>query len=440
MNKKNSTKRFLHLLLLLVVTCYLSSCQDHYELELVVPDEDTQLMRDMINSINTHSRFNISIKSIDSLTEGEAIGMLLDGGYDLTTVDNTIDYRKSKKEIRTIIPFFHEVMVVLSRNKHTQIEIDSLLRAGDYLVLAKEEDELNIYKQMMPLFTGEDQINYRIEDHYDLEKDLNLNNLVIFFSDKENKEVGEFLFNEEAYIYSLDFPDSRDNGSFLEGFCRSYKKTTPYLLTKHAFGIVLREPIYTMAVHELLITSKSLPTHVVSDLMETFHHHHIVPIFDSYNTYTFEANHQDINLTFPFHEGTIDYMNREKPKFVERYADFMGFVLSACVLIIGLVASLKATINQRKKDRMDKYYDELLDLKEKLETMDNAVNQRRNQLKLAYLQKKVFDLLIDEKLSANNEFVIFMMLWQELDNKVRIENIGTDHPKVETFEASWLKS
>jgi hypothetical protein len=392
-------------------------------MRLLVPDEDASSMRKIADEINEHSRFVISVVSMDSLTEVEAIDVVLNDQFDITTVDNTIDYTKPKNDVRTIIPFFHEVMVVLSQHKFDQKQIDSLLKKGDYLVLAKEEEELNIYKEMIPKYTKSTSLNYKIEDHYEIENDLKIHTLLIFFSDRKNKELGEILYDEKAYIYSLDKPDSRGEGSFLEGFCRDYKKTTPYLLPRHAFGIVLEEPVYTMAVHELLVARADMSKSVVYDLMETFHHHHIVPIFESYNNYTFEANQQDINLTFPFHMGTIDYMNREKPKFVERYADVMGFILSACVLLVGLIATLKATVNQRKKDRMDEYYKELILLKEEAESMRKATVKA----KLRELQKKVFGLLIDEKLSANNEFVIFMMLWEELDSKLGQEFIGSDH-------------
>ena len=92
----------------------------------------------------------------------------------------------------------------------------------------------------------------------------------------------------------------------------------------------------------------------------------------------------------------------------------MGFILSAFILLFGLVASLRATVNQRKKDRMDEYYRELLILKETSHTISDDELRK----KLTEMQKVVFDLLIREKLSANNEFVIFMMLWDELHQEL----------------------
>ena len=406
------TSRSLILMLGFGVILLFAGCNQNYTLTFLVSEDDELVMTQIANEINSHSRFEISVISEDSLTEVNAIEAILDRKYDITTVDNTLDYKKSKKNMRTVVPFFHEVLVVLSRHQLKQRDIDSLLRAGDYLILTKELEELDFYKRMIPNYNGDSTINYRIEDHFNLEKDLEFNELLLFFTGKENYELGQLLFNEKAYLYSLDGLDARGNGSFIEGFCRSYKKTTPYVLSRYAFGIVLEEPIFTVAVHELLVSTVATPSDVVYDLIQTIHHHHIVPIFESSNSYTFEVNQQDINLSFPFHSGTINYLNREKPKFVERYAEVMGFVLSAFVLVFGLGASLKATMKQRKKDRMDEYYKDLLEIKETVSEAD----PKEMRLKLRALQKTVFQLLIDEKLSANNEFLIFMMLWNELSD------------------------
>ncbi len=392
----------------------LSSCNRNYKLRMLVAEEDQVVMTQIAEDINTHSRFEIEIVSKDSLTEVAAIDGILNDEFDITTVDNTIDYQRSKKNLRTVIPFFHEVLVVISRFELTQFEIDSLIKSGDYVVLTKEIDELEFFRRLIPNFTGDSTINYRLEPHFNLEKDLAENDLLLFFSALENYELGKLLFSGKANIYSMDHQDTFGQGSFIEGFCQSYKKTTPYIISRYAFGTTLDDPIYTLAVHELLVAHTDAPNKVVYDLIETIHQHHVVPIFESSNSYTFEVNHQDINLSFPFHDGTINYVNRDKPSFIERYSEFMGFVLSAFIVIFGLGASIKANINQRKKDRMDEYYYELLQIKEKLKTY-STIDLRA---KLTNMQTIVFDLLIKEKLSANNEFVIFMMLWDELHQEL----------------------
>lgn len=401
-------------LILFLLSIMFSSCNRNYKLRMLVAQEDQIVMTQIAEEINTHSRFEIEVTAKDSLTEVQAISELLGDEYDITTVDNTIDYHASKKNLRTVIPFFHEVLVVISRFELEQGEIDSLIKSGDYMVLTKEVDELEFFRRLIPNFTGDSNINYRLEPHFDLKTDLAENDLLMFFSALENYELGQFLFREDAYIYSMDHQDTFGEGSFIEGFCQAYKKTTPYIISRYAFGTTLVDPIYTLAVHELLMATTQTENKVIYDLIETIHQHHVVPIFESSNSYTFEVNHQDINLSFPFHDGTVNYVNRDKPTFIERYSEFMGFILSVFIVIFGLGASIKANVNQRKKDRMDEYYDELLRIKEDLK----AYSTTELRSKLTEMQKIVFDLLIREKLSANNEFVIFMMLWDELHQEL----------------------
>ncbi len=397
-----------------VVSIFLQGCNSHYDLTLLVSEEDVPVMEKIANEINNHSDFEISVVSKDPLTEVQAIDELKSGACDLTTVDNTLDYHESKKELRTVIPFFHEVLVVASRFEMSHDEMYDKIKSGNYMVLTKEVDELDFFKRLIPNFTGDTTINYRLENHYDLKQDFANYDLLLFFSALENHELGEMLFRKEAYLFSLDKDETIGQGSFIEGFCQSYKKTTPYILSRFAFGVGLDKPTYTLAVHELLIATSDLPSKVIFDLIGTIHQHHIVPIFESSNSYTFEVNHQDINLSFPFHGGTIDYIDREKPSFVERHSEFMSFVLSAFIVIAGLFASLKATMNQKKKDRIDIYYHQLLEIKERVH--DIPTKELRNTLN--DMQKIVFDLLIKEKLSANNEFVIFMMLWDEIHHEM----------------------
>ena len=405
---------FLQHTLTLFALLLLSGCYSHYDLVMMVPIEDEPAMREIVDDINSHSHFEIQLITRDSVTEVMAIDQLLNREFDITPVDNTLDYHGSKKNIKTVLPFFHEVLVLLSKERRTQAEVDSLIHAGDYTILSKEIDELDFYKRLIPNFTGDSTLNYRLENHFDLKADLEEASLVMFFSARENLELGRLLFDGEAYIHSLDHVEDMGRGSFIEGFCRDYKKTTPYMLSRYAFGISLEKPIFTMAVHELLVAHSETQAKVIYDLIQTIHHHHIVPIFESSNNHTFEVNHQDINLSFPFHRGTTDYLNRDEPSFVERYADVMGFILSAFILLAGLIASLRAHIHQRKKDRMDEYYRDLLHLKENFDSIENVELRR----KLTDMQKVVFDLLIREKLSANNEFVIFMMLWDELHQEL----------------------
>ena len=55
-------------------------------------------------------------------------------------------------------------------------------------------------------------------------------------------------------------------------------------------------------------------------------------------------------LLFPLHKGTLNYLNREKPTFLERYGPSMAFILSVTLLGWGYFVE-KIRGNQRLKKR-----------------------------------------------------------------------------------------
>ena len=144
--------------IIIVTGSIISSCSNNYGLKLMVPEEDAAIMHEIAKEINIHSKFKIRVLSEDSLTEVNALRRLQEEEYDITTIDNTLAYKESKKDLRTIIPFFHEVLVVISRHDISQEKIDSLIRAKQYMVLTKEVDELEFFKQLIPSFTNDEKL------------------------------------------------------------------------------------------------------------------------------------------------------------------------------------------------------------------------------------------------------------------------------------------
>ncbi|MEQ9231169.1 MAG: hypothetical protein RIF46_10840, partial [Cyclobacteriaceae bacterium] len=74
----------------------LSGCNTNYQIKLMVPLEDEPAMQKIVDDINTHSRFEILLITEDSITEVGAIDKMLAQDFEITTVDNTLDYHKSK--------------------------------------------------------------------------------------------------------------------------------------------------------------------------------------------------------------------------------------------------------------------------------------------------------------------------------------------------------
>ena len=87
-------------------------------------------------------------------------------------------------------------------------------------------------------------------------------------------------------------------------------------------------------------------------------------------------------------------------------------------LVTGLISFSKSRI-QRKKDRVDVFYKELMDIKNESINSVDEVKMRIEQIKRS--QNKAFDMLINEELSANESFRIYMELSKETITELRVK-------------------
>ncbi len=74
---------------------------------------------------------------------------------------------------------------------------------------------------------------------------------------------------------------------------------------------------------------------------------------------------------------------------------------------------------QKKKDRIDEFYEDLINIKNKIASLrkPNEVIDKIKQVKTS--QNKAFELLISEELVANESFRIYMELSKETVNELR---------------------
>lgn len=69
------------------------------------------------------------------------------------------------------------------------------------------------------------------------------------------------------------------------------------------------------------------------------------------------------NLSFPLHEGARIYLDRDEPGHFERYAELFGVVFSIILTLVSGLISLSKWQSQKKKDRADIFYKDLIEAK-----------------------------------------------------------------------------
>jgi|GEM_PF-3227479 len=106
-------------------------------------------------------------------------------------------------------------------------------------------------------------------------------------------------------------------------------------------------------------------------------------------------------LLFPLHMGTYSYLLRDQPTFFERYAESLALAISLIAVIYGAVQAIQARLRRNKKERIDKYFLEFLEIRsdktatheERVKKLDDLFQHAVVQLTMEKLDKSDFHIL-----------------------------------------------
>ena len=225
-----------------------------------------------------------------------------------------------------------------------------------------------------------------------------------------NARIAEMLNNQGGEIFSLGDYLLLNQGSVVDGFCMKYPRSEPFIIPKNIFATHPKLPILTIAIKSVLLTRSDLGDDDIYHLVETIFENkqklsNMNPLFNELT-----SNFDPGNLNFPLHSGMIMYMERNKPSFFERYAESFGVVFSIVVVLFGALRAFNKSLNQRKKDRIDDYYELIIEIEDSIEEITSITLLRLKVDEIREIKKTAFKLLVEEKVSADESFRIFIAL------------------------------
>ena len=95
---------------------------------------------------------------------------------------------------------------------------------------------------------------------------------------------------------------------------------------------------------------------------------------------------------------------------LERYAELIGLGLTIAIMLGSALVALYKYQKTRKKDRIDEYYNQILELRHKLREVGTEEHRRGIENQVKNIQEEVFLLLVDERVNANESLTIFLNL------------------------------
>ena len=395
------------LMLLVFLVFGFSGCQESKKLKLAITMEGTaaaKVGRDLAAYLNDKG-WDIEVVDDKDYYGSKALEALVDGNIDLAFMQNDQAHNRESNDIRTVIPLYPNINYIFYRNHLNPTDLTDLLTNGR--VLVGRDDEF-FYKSLFEYY-GVDinsidltliDIVDSVEDFIELVNSGNYDVLCVFAA-IHNPYVKVMLENNWE-ILSLGDINYSNRGSSIEGFCMNYPRTEPFIVPRNFFGQKPEVPIYTVLLDELLVTHEDADKTIIYDLVnDIYEGKHYLSQNEKLFTHIREDFDQDA-LNFPLHQSTSDYLMRDQPSFLERYAEAIGVIFSVLVVLFGGITSIRKI----RKERIDKYYKKVM-ICGSLEELEQISNEAVNQLQ-------------NEKLTADESFTIFLNLVekrrQELEN------------------------
>ncbi len=389
----------------------LSSCDGQKDLSLATNRTETALAKigeHLAEVLSANDKLAVSALAGPEYSGANNKALVEQGKVDLAISTSVLVVEKNS-DIRTVLPLYPEIIVVMfdpslgdpaslsqllrnrrvgvgpANNLHSEFVIQML---ADFGVPAKE---------YTPVFSPVDEMR------------ISTGNMDVFITIAGANRVRiEEEIRSGAKLFSLDDYRLAGLGSRVDGYLLRHPGLQSYIIPKNSIDQFPEEPVLTLAVPITLIAHKDMPAETVYEIVETILENasylaHRDPML-GFLSYNFDTS----RLTYPLHEGTQRYLMRDEPGFLERYAEVMALVVTLILLIFGAVSSVGRIVRQRKKDRIDNYY-QAAEAISKQATNDSE-SLRQSLTMLADLKSRAVEQLRHETLQADESFLIFLAL------------------------------
>lgn len=362
--------------------------------------------------------------------EADIIDLVNTGKIDFGIVKNDVEISAGFHNVRTLLPLFPDVLLILSRNDSTPSIQHLLTRNKAAVILDKQEEMAVVEKFLKKNGTSSDNIGtIHASDTDGITEALNEYDVLILFASLNSQSVRSILRSWNGTIYSLDDPALMGKGSIVDGFCMAYPKAVPFIIPKAIYGQWPLKPVLTFAVYDVLVCHKDLDPHVVHDVVQTIYDHRQSLSEENFEFGMLDDDFESHKFSFPLHSGTVKYMTRDQPTFWERESEVIGLLVSILVLTSGALTTLFKYFKQRRKDRVDGYYQKVLFVVNHARQTHDLEKKRKYLSELFLIRNNAFEQLMAENLDANEAFTIFVSLLNgaihELEGDIRAAHAQT---------------
>ena len=385
--------RHIPLLLLTVVAVNLSSCelsQQKFQLAAPFAQIDQAIAEDFSELLGSENSTQVSITG-SSLSGEAAVDAVGSGAADLALVTNNQQFRS---DIATVMPLYSTVLHIAYRNGLDATTGRSLLNGAKVYAGPEGSASRAVFARVvnhLRLDTGAYEYAADLNEHPDV---------VIVFAPVSRELFADY---PDFRLFSLD--------SIVDAAVLLNPNFRPFVIPAGTYAETTPEAVVTLAVDKILVTRSTFDNSAVYDLINDILRTR--PALAAKRPGLFQQLSGDFDASrsrFALHSGTLAYLQRSAPTIYERYS---GIAEVAVTLIVALGSGLIAGVRifrMRRKNRIDRFYAAAIDIRRSVKDLNNPGEHQQAITKVRDLQNEAFELLVDEKLAADESFRIFITL------------------------------
>ena len=380
----------------------LTGCtQEPHQLRLITPASfiDRGIVTDLGKLFDEDSLVQVELTEA-ALSEEAALDALAAGEADIALVTNNLPFRS---DIATVMPLYPTVLHIARRaDDDTPMDPKNLRGAKVFAGEAGSASRLMFERivERTGLVEGDFEYTMDPEDAVDV---------VIVFAPIAPERVADFP--QRLMLSGLGSPGDIGQGGIVDAAVLLNPHFKPFVIPIGTYGDATPEPVVTVAVDKILVTRSDLEGSVVYDLINEILR--LRPALAAKRPGLFQQLSENFDASrsgFILHPGTQAFLQRSAPSLMERYSGVAEVVVTLIVALGSASIAGVRIFRMRRKNRIDKFYTRTIALGRTVNDSTSAEDRQKVVQEICDLQEEAFDLLVNEKLAADESFRIFITL------------------------------
>jgi TRAP-type uncharacterized transport system substrate-binding protein len=392
-------------ILLIATAAFLVACDSRpTELRLVAPSSslDLEIAQNLAALLDKGSEFRLDVTTRQHAGE-TALDMLLSGEADIALVSNYLPYREG---ISTVMPIYPSVLHVAYRDGRDPSDGHTLLSNANVYAGAEGSASRLMFERIIErIGLSNDAFSYvgQIEGAAPASPDI-----AVVFAPISPQRMAEF---EGYHLFSFGTPSDIGTGSVIDAAALLNPPLRPFIIPASTYGAANSGPILTVAVDKILVVRNDLDASTVYDLINAIRRSR--PALAATRPGLFERLDDSFDVsksTFVLHAGTQDFLQRAEPTVYERYSGVAEVVVTLIIALASATLAGFRILKMRRKNRIDEFYSAAMNIRNSISESSTTDERTVAVEKIRELQNTAFDQLVNEKLSADESFRIFITL------------------------------